>query len=76
MKELLIAIGLSFLAIFIWSMIGGAVITWLDHKYYGGTDDRPGRLHEWVDNAPANMSILALWVWPVLLVVAIKDNRK
>ena len=74
--ELLIAIVLSFLAIVIWSAIGGVVVFWLDRKYYGGTHDRAGRLVEWVDSAPANGSILALWAWPLLIIEALKGNRK
>lgn len=74
MMELLTAVALISLGILAWSVIGGAVIIWLDRKYYGGTDGCPGRLVEWVNQAPEHMEIVALWAWPVILMVVIRGN--
>lgn len=71
---LLQAVIFAFLVVLIWSIIGGVVVFWLDHKYYGGTDENPGRLVQWVNSAPANSSILALWIWPVLIIDAYKHR--
>lgn len=76
MMELLTAAAFILLGILFWSVIGGAVILWLDRKYYGDTDGRPGRLVEWVNQAPDHMEIVALWAWPVLLVVVMRGNRE